>query len=141
MIFLGKPYRIATQFPTNKFQVMIRIDSFPSFVTSKAVFETERITAFGTEWYISIELYKYCQISKANILVTPSSIDQPEALAAFVCGRRNDRKECSFDVDATFKFKRPSTAREFRYSHKFSFNSAKNCASWGDRQFARIDVI
>ena len=121
--------------------MMIRIDSFPSFVISKDQFDTKRINAYGTEWHINIQLYKYCQTYKKFIHVTPSSPDQPETLAAFVCGRRSDRKECSFDVDATFKFKRPTTAQENRLSHKFCFNSTKQYDSWGSYGLAGIDVI
>ena len=90
-----------------KFSILVRIENFPSFVTSKAEFNTKRITAYGTEWYISIKLCKYCQTSKEYIRATPSTTDQLETLGAFVCGTRSDRKECSFDVGATFKFKNP----------------------------------
>ena len=121
---------------------MVRIDNFPLFVTSKAVFDTKYFNAYGTEWYITISLYKYCQTRKGQKRVTSSSVnDQPETLGAFVYGTRSDRKECSFDVDETFKFKRPSTALEVQYSHKFSFGLTKHFDSWGSRQFARIDVI
>ena len=103
---------------------MIRVENFPSFVTSKAEFKSKRINAYGTEWYISIELYKYCQTSGEDVRVTPSSSDQPETLGVFVYGERSDRKECSFDVDATFKFKQPVTAQEYRYlrTRKFCFD-------------------
>ena len=122
---------------------MVRIDNFPLFVTSKAVFDTKYFNAYGTEWYITINLYKYCQTSKEQKHVTSSSVnDQPETLAAFVCGRRSDLKECSFDVDAIFKFKRPLTAPKYRYSQKFIFNSINQyCESWGYTKVARIDVI
>ena len=120
---------------------MIRIENFPSFVISKAQFYSRRITAYGTEWYIGIRLYKYCQTSKANILVTPSSIDQPETLGASVCGERSDQKECSFDVGATFKFMQPATVREDQLLQKFYFNSTKYYDGWGLRNFGRIDVI
>ena len=122
--------------------MMIRIDRFPSYVISKAEFDSEPISAYGAEWYINIRLYKYCQTDKKHIHVTPSSPDQPETLAAFVCGRRSDRKECSFDVDATFKFKQPTTAQENRFSHKFVFDSTnQHYDSWGSYGLAGIDVI
>ena len=139
--FLGKPYQIATQIPTNKFQMMIRINNFPSFVTSKAVFDTKRINAYGTEWYIRIFLCKYCQTSNEHKIVKSTSTDQPETLGAFFCGTRSDGKECSFDVDFTFKFKRSSTAREMRFSENFSFNSTENLDAWGCVDFSTIDVI
>ena len=141
MIFLGEPYQIATQFPTIKFQVMSRINNFPSFVTSKAEFDTKRINAYGAEWFIAIEWYKYCQTGKKYIHVTSSSPDQPETLGVFLYGIRSDQKECSFVVEATFRLKQKSTAREWRYSHKFCFTSTKNCDSLGYRNFERIDVI
>ena len=121
---------------------MVRIDNFPLFVTSKADSDIKHFNAYGTEWYISIQLYKYCQRSKEHNRVTSLSInDQPETLGAFVCGTRSDRKECSFDVDAIFKFKRPSAARELRYSEKFSFGPTKHYDARGYIQFALIDVI
>ena len=122
---------------------MVRIDKFPSFVTLKTEFNTKHFNAYGTEWYISIQLYKYCQTSKEHKRVTSSSInDQPETLGAFVYGTRSDGKKCSFDVDANFKFKRPSTAGGRRYSsEKFSFNSTKHNDARGYIQFGLIDVI
>ena len=122
-----------------QFSILVYIENFPSFVTTKAEYESVSINFNNTEWFVTINLYKYCQTNKGNIRVTPSSPDQPETLAAFVCGRRGGQKECSFDVDAIFKFKQP--AREDRESHKFCFNSTKHYDSWGYRKLARIDVI
>ena len=126
---------------TIKFSILVHIEHFHSFVTSKAEYESVSINFNNTEWYIKIRLYKYCQTSKEDIRVTSSSSDQPETLGAFVCGKRSDRKECSFDVEESFKFKRPTTAQENRESHKFCFNSTKQYESWGYRNFAKIDVI
>ena len=123
---------------------MIRIDDFPSFVTSKDLFNSKSINAYGAEWDIAIQLLKYCQCCQTNndhILVNSTSTDQPETLGVFVYGVRSDQKECSFVVEATFKLKHISTAREWRYSHKFCFTSTENCDSWGYRDFMRIDVI
>ena len=127
---------------------MIRIENFPSFVISKDRFDSKPISAYGAEWYINIRLYKYCQTDKKYIHVTPSSLDRPETLAAFVCGGRKEcfvcggRKECSFDVEATFKFKQPVTAQENRFSHKFVFDSTNHhYDSWGFYSLAGIDVI
>ena len=82
---------------------------------------------------------------KDYIPVTSSSPDEPETLGAFLWGVRSDRKECSFDVDATLKFKRPSTASEFRDSNsdKYCFNSTNRyrCVAWGYPNLARINVI
>ena len=131
MIFLGEPYQIATQVPTTKFQQMIRINNFPSFVTSKAEFDTKRINAYGAEWYIAIEWYKYCQTGKKYIHVTSSSPDQPETLGVFLYGIRSDQKECSFNVEATFKLRGISIAIEYLYSQKFYFTSTKTFDIWG----------
>ena len=126
-------------------QFLILVENFPSFVTSKAKYDSVSINFNNTKWYISINLCKYCQTKKDYISVTPSSSDQPETLAANVCGERSDQKECSFSVDATFKFKRPSTAREKRYSQKFIFESTDKghygYDSWGYVDFGKIDVI
>ena len=126
-----------------RFTLLAWIENFLSFVSLKAAFDTKRIDVYGTEWYISIELYKYCQTSKEHIHVTSSSPDQPETLGAFVCGRRSDRKECSFDVEATFKFKQSSINPEDLDSNsdKFCFNSTTHYDAWGYFDFATIDVI
>ena len=126
---------------TIKFSILVHIEHFPSFITSKAEYDSVSINFNNTEWYIRIELYKYCQTSNKSIYITPSSPDQPETFGAFVCGMRGDQKACSFIVNAIFKFKRPSTAKEIRYSHEFSFNSTKHYAAWGSPAFAKIDVI
>ena len=128
---------------TFKFSISVHIENFPSFVTSKAECQSVSVNFNNTEWYIYVQLFKYCLTSKEYIRITSSSTEQPETLGVFVCGRRSDRKECSFDVNAIFKFKRPSTAREMQFSqsHKFCFNSTKHYAAWGYRNFAKIDVI
>ena len=126
---------------TFKFSILVHIENFPSFVTSKAEYESVSIHFNNTEWYIKINLRKYCQTKEYYISVTSSSSDQPETLAAFVFGRRRDRKECSFNVDATSKFIQPDTAQEDMESHKFVFSSTKQCIGWGRPEFARIDVF
>lgn len=121
--------------------MMLRIDSFPSFVNSCAEFSTKRISFNGAEWHLKFELYKYCQTTKKNILLTQSSPGQPETLGVFVCGTRGDPRECSFDVDAAFAFKRPPAVTEHRLlSHKYCFSEAKNFDSWGYPQLAKIPV-
>ena len=120
---------------------MIRIDDFPSFVTSKDLFNSKRINAHGADWFISVDLNEYCQTSQKYKQVTSSSPDQPEMLGVFVCGRRNDQKKCSFVVEATFRLRTKSTANIGRYSQKFCFTSTNNCDSRGYRDFMRIDVI
>ena len=126
---------------TMKFSILVHIKNFHSFVTSKAEYESVSVNFNDTEWYICIQLYKYCQTDKKNLLVTPLSPEQPETLGLFLCGRRSDQKECSFDVGATFKFKRPRTAQKNRISNKFCFNLTNHDESRGERRFGRIDVI
>ena len=121
---------------------MVRINNFPSFIVSKVSLATPRKNLNNTEWYINVNLNKYCQTSKKEIIVSAASSDQPESLGIFLNGTRTDPKECSFDVDAIFKFKRPSTTPEYRYSHKFVLNSMnQHYDSWGYAKFARIEVI
>ena len=95
---------------------MIRIDDFPSFVASKDVFNTKRINAYGAEWYIAFELCKFCQTNNEHKFLKSISTDQPETLGVFVVGRRSDQKECSFNVEATFKLRVISIA----YIHRNS---------------------
>ena len=120
---------------------MMRIDDFPSFVTSKAEYETKPMKVYGTEWRIRVYVCKYCPANKKTIHIFPSSPDQPETLGAYVCGIRRDHKECSFDLDASFQLKSSSTTRELRYSHKFVFNSTDYYNSWGFPEFGKIDVF
>ena len=130
---------------TINFSILVHIENFPSFVTSRAECRSVSIKFNNTEWYIKIELYKYCQTSKESIRVTSSSLDTPETLCVFVYGRRSDQKECSFDVNANFKLKQSSTAieKQFLQTCKFSFDSTKQHDSWawGFPKFARIDVF
>ena len=133
--------KILKQSTQRTIQFSVLVENFRSFVTSKAEYESVSINFNNTEWYVRIELYKYCQESNEYIRVTPSSPEQPETLGLFLCGRRSDQKECSFDVGATFKFKRPRTAQKNRISHKFCFNLTNHDESRGERRFGRIDVI
>ena len=124
-----------------KFSILVHIENFPSFVISKAKCQSVSVNFSNTEWHIRVQLFKYCQAGKEFILVTPSSSDQPETLSVCLCGRRSDRKECSFNVDALFKFKQPVTAQQKRYLHKFGFDSTTHYFNWGYRKFAQINVI
>ena len=127
-----------------QFSLLIHIENFPSFITSKAKYESKRITVNNTEWYIHLNLKKYCQTGKEYIRVPPSSLEQPETLAAFVYGERRDGKECSFDVKATFNFKQPETVDEGIdeevVAHKFSFCASSTKFNWGLPKLAKIDV-
>ena len=113
---LDEPYQIATNLgiQEKRFHFGIRIENFPSFVVSKAEYYTDKIIVNDMEWCISLSLMKYCQNEKHYITVSPSSNDQPEKLGAFIFGRRRDRKDSSFIVYATLKFKQPPTGVGFR---------------------------
>ena len=143
--FLDKPYQIATNFGTRKtqFQIGIRIGNFPSFVTSKADYDTDDVIVNDTEWCIELRLNKYCQNEKKYIHVTPSSSDQPEALGAYILGSRNDEKDSSFIVNATFTFKQPLMSGGFRTpARRFDLNATNDFhQGWGVSAIAKIDVI
>ena len=78
LIFLGQPYQIATMTnePINKtqLQLQIRIDDFPSFVDSKANYETKAGTFEYVDWFIVIDLNKYRQESKSYITLSSTSL-------------------------------------------------------------------
>ena len=124
--------KILKQSAQRTIQFSVLVENFPSFIISKAEYKSVSINFNNTEWFVKIELHKYCQTSKENSRVTPSSPDPPETLAALLCGRRrSDPKECSFIVDATFKFKQSDTVQQGRYFHRFCFDSTKDYYDWG----------
>ena len=95
-----------------------------------------------TEWYVSLSLKKYCQNEKKYIHVTPSSNDQPETLGACIFGKRDDEKDSSFIVHATFTFKHPSTAEIVWFLATIDLNSTNDYhKGWGVNDIAKIDVI
>ena len=96
-----------------------------------------------TEWYIDLRLKKYCQNGKNYIHITPSSNDQPETLGACIFGKRNDKKNSSFIVSATFKLKQSLMAGGFRTSaRRFDLNATNDYhQGWGVNAIAKIDVI
>ena len=144
--FLDKPYQIASNFGTQeiRFQMRIRIENFPAFVTSKARYCKVCAVVNGTKWYISLRLKKYCQNKKKYIVVTPSSSYRPDTLGASIFGQESDeeQEDSSFIVNATFKFKQPSTAKEFfMLGRRFNLNTANGYhQGWGIDQIASIDV-
>ena len=92
----------------NKLSLLIRIDNFPSFVTSKAhLYTRDIILNNNTRWNILVGLTKYCQTSEKYILINAETSDQPETLGVFVNGKGEKGINCSFDVVAKFKFKQP----------------------------------
>ena len=129
-------------FTKNKFSLLIRLEHFPTYVTSKGNFYTRAININDTRWYISISLRKYCQTSGKYNIVTPDSSDQPETLGAHIQGeQRGVKKNCSFDVKAKFKFKHVPTAKGHNLKHKFCLISSNNYACrCGTSKLAKIKV-
>ena len=128
----------------NKLSLLIRIDNFPSFVTSKARHITRDIIIDTTRWYILVDMTKYCQTSGNYILINAETSDQPEALAAVIKGKREKESiDCSFDVEAKFKFKQPHPMDdENEFTKKFCFNSSNGYAfSWGFGNLSEINVV
>ena len=127
-----------------RFQIGIRIENFPSFVSTKVRYYSDDVIVNDTKWYIALSLTKYCKNEKKYIHVTPSSNDQPEALGAGIFGKRSDAKDCSFIVNAPFKFKQPSQSqvKGFRFfGRKFCLNTTNNYhQGWGIDKIAKIDV-
>ena len=124
----------------HKLSFLIRIDSFPAFVTSKAHYYRE-FTVNNVLWSVCIYLKKYCR-SRRYVNVTAGLL-QPECLeACVVCGKANIHKEGAFyefDVSAKFKFKQPPTAKEHQITTKFNSTSTK-CFLYLP-SLAQIDVL
>ena len=115
--FLGQPYQIATS-STDKMQLQteICIDDFPSFVKSKAISETKAGTFDGVNWFIVIDLSKYCQESKRYITLNSTSSDTPEFLGIYFYCESNPNASTSrrfFSIDASIKFKRKIFSNTF----------------------------
>ena len=111
--FLGRPYQIATSLTDKtqpQFQTIIRINDFLSFVDSKATYERKAGTFEDVEWFIVIQLSKYCPESKSFITLNSTSSDTPEFLGIYIyCkGNPNDTIGASFNIDVIVKFKRTS---------------------------------
>ena len=93
-------------------QTEICIDDFPSFVRSKAIYETKANTPKDVDWFIVIDLSKYCQESKRYITLDSTSSDTPEFLGIyFYCDSNLNASNAStsrhfFRIDASIKFKR-----------------------------------
>ena len=114
---LGQLYQIATKptESTNKtqLQTVIRIDDIPSFVDSKATYETIAGTFADVDWFIVIDLSKYCQDSKRYITLNSTSSDTPEFLGIyFYCGSNLDAPRLCYNLDAIIKFKRTCFSKE-----------------------------
>ena len=127
----------------NKLSLLIRLEHFPALVTSKGNFYTRDIDINKTRWHFSIDLRKYCRTSGEHIKIRPDSSDQPETLGAFIHGPRHHsvEKDCSFDVEAKFKFKHVPTAKGHNLKHKFCLISSNNYACrCGTSKLAKIKV-
>ena len=127
-MILGKPYQIETNFGTQKtqFQIGIRIENFPSFVSSRTQYFTKNVIVSGTKWHIGLLLVKHYE--NMCMYVSPSSNIQPEELKVGIFGERCDEKDdSSFIVNASFRFKQPSTAKGFRIlERKFALDETDN---------------
>ena len=103
-----------TNEPINKtqLQLQIRIDDFPSFVDSKANYETKAGTFEDVDWFIVIQLSKYCPESKSFITLNSTSSDTPEFLGIYIYCKDNPNPNAPsgtfFYIDAIVKFKRTS---------------------------------
>ena len=124
----------------NTLSLLIRIDNFPAFVTSKGFYYTREIIANNTRWYFLVVMTKYCQTSSKYICINADTSDQPEALGAVIKGKREKESTyCSFDVVAKIKFKQP---HEKKFTKKFCFNSSNGHeAGRGFSKLAKINVI
>ena len=127
----------------NKLSLLIRIDNFPSFVTSKARLYTRDIIVNNTRLFIVVGMTKYCQTSAKYIWINAKASDHPEILAAYIIGRGEEGIDCSFDVVAKFKFKQPHPMDvENGFTKKYCFNSSNGYKDgWGFFQLAKINVI
>ena len=127
----------------NKLSLLIRIDNFPSFVTSKARLYTRDIIVNNTRLFIVVGMTKYCQTSSKHIWINADTSDQPETLRAFVYGYGEKGIDCSFDVVAKFKFKQPHPMdKENKFTRKLCFNSSNGFkAGWSSLELAKINVI
>ena len=95
-----------------------------------------------SQWQVSTHLQKYCQTTQKYISITPASTEQPETLAVYIHGGIGIHEDHSFDVTAKIKLKRPSTATQHEFSHKFCFNASNGFAhALGFPNIARIDVL
>ena len=111
-----------TNEPINKtqLQLQIRIDDFPSFVDSKANYETKVGTFEDVDWFIVIDLSKYRQESKRYITLNSTSSDTPEFLGIyFYCQSNLNAPRRHYWIDAIIKFKRTGFSNKF---HLFSSN-------------------
>ena len=119
----------------------IRIDNFIWFITSKKEYYSSKLTKDNTEWYMYMDLRKYSQAQKQYTYIGEYSSDRAEMFTAFLYGKRNDRKECLLDVDATFSFKQPAIADVKRVSKKYYFNNGNAYTNWlSFGEFAKIEV-
>lgn len=98
-----------TSFTQNKLSLFIRIENFPTFVTSKAKYISRYINVNNTQWCIHIWL---TDGTYNNITQASSDQDQPKFLFIGVCGKveKSLCKECSFNVTAKFALKQHATA-------------------------------
>lgn len=125
--------KIATQ---NETRILVRVTqfririnnfstSFGHYYGNTRVNDSQRINVHSTEWYIRVK-------------------EQNGQLGAYIYGERSDGKSCSFDVVATFKFKRTkqlAIVEERKISSKYCFTASNEIIGRGCSNLAKIDVI
>ena len=117
----------------NKLSLLIRIDNFPSFVTTKARYFTG-IIVNNIRWYISVSIRKCRNVNETS--------DHPESLAAYILGTGEEGIDCLFDVVAKFKFKQPHPRDdENEFTKKFCFNSSNSYVVGWDLYHQEIKVV
>ena len=128
----------------NTLSILIRIDNFPAFVTSKEIDCTRDIIVNNTRWYFLVGTTKYRRTSAKYININAETSGKPEALGAVIKGKREKGSiNCAFDVVAKFKFKQPHPMDdENKLTRKFCFNSSNGYKDgWGSFELSTINVV
>lgn len=131
-----------TSFTKNKLSLLIRIDNFPAFVSSKADCHTRAITINNVRWFIALNFAKFYQTSGKYDLIKQES-DKAEILTAFLIGvgaGRSVNKDCTFDVEATFKFQNRPWIDQKTINNKFYFSAKNEYQARALLELARIEV-
>ena len=127
-----------------KLSLLIRIDNFPLFVSSKAEYHSRCIVVNKIRWYIYMDLRQRFNTGDGtiNLCITPESPGQPDTLGAYLCGDASLCKNCAFDVVGKFKFKHAPTVVEREVKHKFDINKSNSFHDFnGFSDLAKINVV
>ena len=133
-----------SSFTRNELSLLVRIDNFPEFVASKGEYSTRAIKVSNTFWKVYIASMKRHQTTGEYIPLNSASADQPETLAAYLYGSGKIplSNDCSFDVNAKFKFKQPQVSEVDEFTHKYFFNTSdRHMSGFGFPTLRKIDVI